>query len=148
MIDKTTELFKRIIVYILIVGLAVVIVMMTISLFDVLWTMLSDPDTIILSKEEVLRLFGLFLLIVIGIELMDTFIIYAMEQVIKVEIVLLVAITAIARELIVQDYEHSSGVTLASLGLLIIGSTGAYYLMRRSRAHSATNVNASLQEQQ
>jgi uncharacterized membrane protein (DUF373 family) len=140
------ELFKRIIVYILIVGLAVVIVMLTVSLFSVLWSLMTDPDSIILSKEEVLRLFGLFLLIIIGIELMDTFIIYATQQIIKVEIVLLVAITAIARELIVQDYEHSSGVTLASLGLLIIGSTGAYYLMRKARVDSANKAKELEQE--
>jgi uncharacterized membrane protein (DUF373 family) len=146
MIDRSMELFKRIIVYILIVGLAVVIVMLTVSLFSVLWSLMIDPDSIILSKEEVLRLFGLFLLIIIGIELMDTFIIYATQQIIKVEIVLLVAITAIARELIVQDYEHSSGVTLASLGLLIIGSTGAYYLMRKARVDSANKAKELEQE--
>lgn len=146
MIDESIDLFKRIIVYILIVGLAVVIVMLTVSLFEVLWGMITDLNTILLSKEEVLRLFGLFLLIVIGIELMDTFIIYAKEQIVKVEIVLLVAITAIARELIVQDYEHSSGVTLASLGLLIVGSTGAFYLMRRSRIYTSNKKDALMPE--
>ena len=51
---------------------------------------------------------------------------------VKADMVLLVAVTAVSRELIVFDYENADGLVLMGLGLLIVGATIGFYLIRKA----------------
>jgi len=75
--------------------------------------------------------------VIIGLELLD--IVYALlnESRLQVETVLLVVVTAVARELIVFDYEHADGVVLASVGVVVAAVAIAYYLIKNGpRPHN------------
>jgi len=56
-----------------------------------------------LENHELLSFFGFFLLVLIGIEFLDTIKAYLRDSVIYVEIVILVAIIAISRKVILLD---------------------------------------------
>jgi uncharacterized membrane protein (DUF373 family) len=86
-----------------------------------------------LENKEILEIFGYFLLILIGIELMDTIKAYIMENRIHVEIILLVAIIAIARKVILLDpvYEGIDGLILIGIGVIIIALCAGYYLVKK-----------------
>ena len=73
-----------------------------------------------------------FLLVLIAVELLDTMKAYIEENVIHVEIVVLLAIIAIARKVILLDPAETDGVELIGIGIIIIGLAGAYYLLRKA----------------
>lgn len=84
------------------------------------------------NLEMVMDLFGGFLLVLIGIELLDTIKIYLKSNVIHVEVVILVAIIALARKIIILKVEEYDGIVMIGIGILILGMTGAYYLIRKA----------------
>jgi uncharacterized membrane protein (DUF373 family) len=84
------------------------------------------------SLEKIIDLFGGFLLVLIGIELLDTIKVYLKSNVIHVEVVILVAIIALARKIIILKVEEYDGIVMIGIGVLILGMTGAYYLIRKA----------------
>lgn len=114
------------------------ILMMTIVLFlaviELGWILVKDilkPPLLILEIHELLEIFGLFLLVLIGIELLDSIKTYITENVIHVEVVLIVAMIAIARKVIILDIEKYSPLTFIGIACLILALSVAYYLIRR-----------------
>lgn len=77
-------------------------------------------------------LFGAFLLVLIGIELLDTIKVYLRENVVHVEVVVLVAIIAIARKVVVLKIEELEGSKVIGIGILILSLSIAYYLIKKS----------------
>ena len=63
------------------------------------------PPIILLEINELLEIFGFFLLVLIGVEILETIKAYLLEKVVHVEIVLEVALFAIARKVIILDLE-------------------------------------------
>jgi uncharacterized membrane protein (DUF373 family) len=90
-----------------------------------------------LSNHEILQIFGYFLLILIGIELLETIKVYLLKHEIYVEIIVLVAIIAVARKIILLDpfiegSEMLDTGAMIALGVVIIALSASYYLIRRS----------------
>lgn len=93
---------------------------------------LGDIDSIPLLTEAVQRSFAGILLIILGLELLETLRVYFTHHRVRLEIILVVAIIAVGRHIINLDIEHMSGPSLAGVAALIIGVTGGYYLVRRA----------------
>jgi uncharacterized membrane protein (DUF373 family) len=77
--------FERIITRILLVVMAVVVVLATI---EVIWVVITDvlkPPVFLLGIEELLDLFGLFLLVLIGLELLHSVKIFIENREVHVE---------------------------------------------------------------
>ena len=95
-----------------------------------------------MTQDELLDIFGFFLLVVIGIELLDTLKAYLRENVIHVEIVILVAVIAIARKVIILDPAFSDvsavseGIMMLGMGVIIVGLGIAYYLIKKGNTIS------------
>ena len=79
---------------------------------------------------------GTFLLILIGVELLDTIKAYFREKSIHVEIVLILAIIAVARSVILLDPSGMNGIDygieLMGIGIIVVGLGGGYYLIKMS----------------
>lgn len=73
------------------------------------------------------------MLVLIGIELLDTIKAYIMRDVFHVEVVLIVAMIAVARKVIILDIKNVPSSTLVGLGIIIVTLSIGYYLVRRSR---------------
>ena len=100
---------------------------------------LTNPSSVtnlpafgLLENKELLNVLGIFLLVLIGIELLDTMMEYFRENAIHVEIVVLLAIIAIARKVILLDPSQMDGVELIGIGVIILGLSGAYFLIRKA----------------
>ena len=93
---------------------------------------LADIDTIPLLTESVQRAFAGVLLIVLGLELLETLRVYFTHHRVRLEIILVVAIIAIGRHVINLDFEHVSGATVAGIAALIVALTGGYFLVRKA----------------
>ncbi len=127
--------FERAIYYILIVLLALVIVF---SVLELAWEVVNGivlDSTYRLENHELLTIFGFFLLVLIGIELLDTIKAYIRKQEIHVEIIVLLAIIAVARKIILLDPYGDipiSDITLGGMGVVVICLAGAYYLLKKA----------------
>jgi uncharacterized membrane protein (DUF373 family) len=114
--------------------LTVVIVFSLLELAYTLITGLISGDFMQLSPKEILAFFDFFLLVLIGIELMETIKSYLETKRIQVEIVLILAIIAIARKIIVIDTEITEPLVLMSIGVIIFSLTAGYYLIKKGNS--------------
>jgi uncharacterized membrane protein (DUF373 family) len=79
---------------------------------------------------------GGVLIVLLGLELMETLKTYFSEHHIRVEVILVVAIIAVGRHIIKLDFEHVSASLLFGLSALMIGLAAGYFLVRRSHLPS------------
>jgi len=123
--------FERVTILALMVMMAVVVGLATI---DLAWILIKDilqPPIMILSVEELLVLFGLFMLVVIGIELLETIMkTYTTQGESHYEVVLSVAIIAIARKVIILDLKEVGSLTLIGIASIVLALTAGYFLMK------------------
>jgi uncharacterized membrane protein (DUF373 family) len=85
-----------------------------------------------LSNEQVYAIFGDLLLVLIGLELMHTVKVYLQDHTVHVEVVLAVALVALARKVIAVNLKDQTGAI--GLALLIIALAGSHWLLRRHAA--------------
>lgn len=123
--------FEHYITRILTVLMAMVVIL---AVIELAWYIVKDvftPPYFLLDLHELLDIFGLFLLVLIGLELLDTIKNYIKLNVIHVEVVVLVAIIAIARKVIILDLKDVSSQTLLGIAAIIIALAVAYYFLKR-----------------
>jgi uncharacterized membrane protein (DUF373 family) len=125
--------FEQIIVIALIAMMAVIVLFATIELAWIIYQDLSVAPYFMIEIDSLLKIFGFFLLILIGIELLETIKAYLVEHVVHVEIVLEVALIAIARKVIILDLKDYSGVTVLAIAALITSLAIAYYIEKLGR---------------
>ena len=123
--------FERIIVLSLISMMVVVVVLATVELGWIIVRDIFTPPVILLEIDELLEIFGFFLLVLIGIELLETIKAYLLTNVIHVEIVLEVALIAIARKVIILDIDKYESLTLMGIAALIAAVALAYFVIKR-----------------
>jgi uncharacterized membrane protein (DUF373 family) len=75
---------------------------------------------------------GGVLIVLLGLELMETLKSYFSEHHIRVEVILVVAIIAVGRHIIKLDFEHVSAGLLFGLSALTIALAAGYFLVRWS----------------
>ncbi|MEX1330137.1 MAG: phosphate-starvation-inducible PsiE family protein [Desulfobacterales bacterium] len=123
--------FEHIIVLSLITMMVIVVVLATVELGWIIIRDIVTPPIILLEIEELLEIFGFFLLVLIGIELLETIKAYLLTNVIHVEIVLEVALIAIARKVIILDINKYESLTLVGIAALIAAVALAYLVIKR-----------------
>lgn len=125
--------FQKFIIVILAILTGLVVLLATLELVYVIALDLLSPPIVLLDSKELLDIFGYFLLILIGIELLETFSIYIRERAINVQVVLLVAMIALARKVIILDAEEIQSLTLFAIGFVILALAAGYYMVKRSQ---------------
>jgi uncharacterized membrane protein (DUF373 family) len=126
------ETFERIIALFLLLMLVIVVFLGTVELGYILFEQMQDtPHFLLLNIEEVLKIFDYFLLIIIGLELIEATKVYLEEEVIHVEIIFLVAMVAIARKVIILDITKYHPLVLFGISSIILALTiGFYFLIK------------------
>jgi len=81
-------------------------------------------------QQAVQSLFAGVLLVVLGLELMDTLRNYFIEHRVRVELLLSVALIAEARHVIQLDYAHASPSLVAAMALLLFALAASYVGVR------------------
>jgi uncharacterized membrane protein (DUF373 family) len=127
------RIFERIIFITLIVLLGIVVLSSTIDLARQILIDVFSPPLFSLQGSQLLEIIGLVLLIMIGVELVETIKTYFNERVVHVEVVLEVALIAIARKVIIVDVKEFSAETLLGVAALVIALAVGYYLQKRTR---------------
>ena len=136
-IDKAVSLIrlsKKWMSFIVLALMAIIVAIAIVELGIILFLDIFDPtdDVIFLEIDELFRVFGFFFIILIGFELIETVEMYFKDNVIHAEVVLLVAVIAVSRKVILLDLEKYEPLAIIGLGVIIIALGGCYYLIKMS----------------
>jgi uncharacterized membrane protein (DUF373 family) len=143
---RLLETYEKWITVILIVLMSIVVAF---SIIDLAWEIVLEilkPPTILIEVENLLDLFGLFLLVLIGVELLDTIRAYLKEHVVHEEVILGAALIAVARKVIVLDIKQYNGLQLVGIGVVILAVTAAYWITKRAHAQKAESKSGPIKE--
>lgn len=113
--------------------MAGVVLLATIELAWILVKDVLTPPFSLLEIHELLELFGLFLMVLIGIELLHSVKTYIVRREFHLETVLTVAMIAVSRKIIVLEPKELPEGTLLGIAALVLALALGYYVMRRSR---------------
>jgi len=83
-------------------------------------------------STSLLEIFGLFLNVLIAFEILENITSYIRKNHLQIELVVATSLTAVARKLIVFDFEKAGGIELIGLSVAIAALSGSYIFLRRS----------------
>ena len=132
---KLVEKIERVIIIALLFSLLLVVIYTTVVFLGLLFSGILSSIQDSFAENNILkhlhRVFGGFLTVLIGIELLHTIKMYLKEDVVHVEVVLLVAHIGISRHVIDLDLGHLKPMTIFGVSALIIALSGGYYLIKK-----------------
>jgi uncharacterized membrane protein (DUF373 family) len=123
----------------------IVLVLLTLLMIVILYATVGFVVLIVMEMTEKLRIreihitlpllhevFAGFLMILIGLELMKTIVMYLDEHVIHVEVVFSVAMIAIARHAIDVDFNNVPPLEMIGIGAIIISLAVGYFYFKKA----------------
>jgi uncharacterized membrane protein (DUF373 family) len=131
-LDQLVKTIERYIIKTLIALMSLLLILATLQLGYLVIVSILRSEVFLLDMDVLMDLFGVFLLVLIGIELLDTIKVYFKKHDIHVEVVILVAIIAIARKIILMDMDTYSGLEILGIAAVVIALTLGYYLIKKS----------------
>lgn len=136
----TTRLYSvvRTCVRVLSILMVFVIIM---GVIDVGWTMyekITSPPIFIMTISDMLATFGAFMAVLIAIEILINITVYLRDDVIHVKIVMATALMAVARKVIVLDFETVTPPYIYGLAAIALSMSIGYWLIHKlpTRSHS------------
>lgn len=114
-------------------GLLMIIVIIF-GVIDVAWTVyqrLVQEPRFILTMGDILVTFGAFMVVLIAIEIFQNIILYLRDDVIHVKIVLATALMAIARKVIILDYDELQPMYIFATGIVLLATGITYYFVHK-----------------
>ncbi len=132
LLRKSSYFVEKSIIMALVIMMAFVLILATIELGNFIYTTLVKTKSLFIPLDDLMDLFGVFMLVLIGIELLDTIKVYLREKVIHVEVVILVAIIAVARKVVILKIEELTGDVIIGIGVLLAALAITYYLIKRA----------------
>jgi len=112
-------------------GVAAALAMLVLIVIRELRRSWSQIDSIAELQDAAQALFAGVLLVVLGLELLDTLRNYFIEHRLRVEFLISVALIAVARHVIQLDYEHSSPWLVIAIAVLMFSLAVSYVAVRK-----------------
>ena len=135
--------FEKTVIISLIVMMVLVVLISTIELAVLIIKDIIEPPRFWLGIDQLFEIFGFFLLLLIGVELLETIKAYLSEHVVHSEIVLEVALIAISRKVITLDVKEYDPLTLLGIAALIVTIAIAYYFIKKVRTDTVVISGSS-----
>ncbi len=117
--------------------LSVVVILSTLHLGVLIVDEVWQPPRFLIRVQGLLEIFGYFLLVLIGVELIETLKAYLKKDVIHIRVVLEVALIAMARKVIVEEPNAVPSMTLFGIAALILALGIAFHVERQARREPA-----------
>ncbi len=122
---------ERVVVLALLCMMMLTIVISTVELGVIIYNQIVAPPFLLLDIDNMLEIFGFFLMVVIGLELFETIRVYIEENTVHVHVIMLVAIVAVARKIIIIDYKSIDPMMNFSIAALVLALCVGYFLIKR-----------------
>jgi uncharacterized membrane protein (DUF373 family) len=123
------KLASKLLAVAMLIVMTVAIIDLGILLFQELFT-----EPLGFFSTTLIELFGLFLNILIALELLENITAYLEKNVIQVELVIVTSLIAVARKLIILDLNKTTGIQLIGLAIAIFALSVSYWIVRRSNS--------------
>ena len=96
-------------------------------------------DTIYLHNEknfnrELFQLFGLFLNVLIALEILENITAYLRKHVVQVELVLVTSLIAVSRKIIILDLEKKDSNDLIAMAVAVFSLSISYFVIRQANS--------------
>ncbi len=142
---KIITVFERFIIISLTVLMGIVVTVSTVELAYLLFKGLFEPQVgnALLGLNDLFEIFGLFFNVLIGFELFETMKLFFKENVFHAELILLVALIAVSRKVILLDYSSMDPLSIIGIAILIGTITGGYYLIKNSNKNDMQQTHGS-----
>ena len=124
--------FEKIIVFMLLGLMMIAVMVSTIELAVILVQELKKPPVFLLNIDEMLAVFGFFLMVLIGLELLESIKSYLEHDRVHAEVVFLVAIVAISRKVIILNYKDVTPEMMYGMAAIILALSIGYFVVRRA----------------
>ncbi|MDA0672886.1 MAG: phosphate-starvation-inducible PsiE family protein [Cyanobacteria bacterium] len=111
-------------------AMVVVILVTVIDLGLVLYRSLLVSDSTGFFQTTLTEIFGLFLSVLIALEILENITAYLRKHVVQVELVIATALTAVGRKLIILDLEKVQGVSLLGLAAALFALSISYFIVK------------------
>jgi uncharacterized membrane protein (DUF373 family) len=132
--DRLVQFLQKSILF----GIKILAILMTIvilwSVIDVgihIYEQALKPPYFLSNLEDILEIFGAVLVVLIAIEIFLNIILYLKKDIMHLKLVLATALMAIARKVIVLDYEKVSSFHLYGVALIIMALGFSYWLINK-----------------
>ncbi|NER21763.1 MAG: phosphate-starvation-inducible PsiE family protein [Symploca sp. SIO1C2] len=112
----------------------VMVVIILVALYDLIFVLskqLFSEESGFFTKG-LLNIFGLFLNILIALEILENITAYLRKHVIQVELVIVTSLIAVSRKIIILDLSKTSGIQVMGLAFTILALSFSYWIIRRS----------------
>jgi len=129
---KLIETIERTLIWGVILVMSVILILAFLDILYVIHEKILQSPILIIDAAGLMNLFSLFLVLLIGLELLETVKAYLKEDVVHVEFIILVAIIAIAWKAIVWDFNKYNTEELISLAVMILALGITYFLIKRA----------------
>jgi uncharacterized membrane protein (DUF373 family) len=131
-ISKIENIISKILaislIFVIFIALFDLLKLLTVDLF------LTDPKGVFTAP--LLKIFGMFLNVLIALELMENVTAYLRQHVIQLELVIITALTAVARKIVIFDSKTEGDLT--GLAIAVLSLSISYWIVRSqnpSRKH-------------
>ncbi|MGB3138660.1 MAG: phosphate-starvation-inducible PsiE family protein [Nodosilinea sp.] len=120
-VSKVLSLAMVTVILVIVFDLCVVLIR---AIFD------NTPGTFL--GKTVIDVFGLFLTVLIALEILENITAYIQKHVVQVELVIATALTAVGRKFIILDLTKVTGTTLIGLAIAVFALSTSYWIVRAS----------------
>jgi len=116
-----------------VLSLAMVTVIL-VAVFDLVIFLVQElfSEPVGFFGTTLIEIFGLFLNILIALEILENITAYLQKHVIQVELVIVTSLIAVARKLIILDLEKTSGIELIGLAVAVLALSISYLIIRNT----------------
>ncbi|WP_295585323.1 phosphate-starvation-inducible PsiE family protein [uncultured Lamprocystis sp.] len=131
MFDNVFHAFEKFLAAVLLILIAAVAMIAVAELGYLLYIDMTSPHGLLMGLNELFEIFGMFLMVLIAIELMSSIYMYMKDKSVHVEMMLLIAITALTRKVVILDKETTDPMAMLGIAALLGTLVGGYYLVKR-----------------
>lgn len=128
--QRYLSILQKSIIYFLLIIISILLVVAILDVITQLYNGIMVNSITEFIKTQFTQLIGLFLTILIGVELLEAIKAFLKEEMVHVEIVVLVAIIAISRKVIVWEISSIGYMDLIALALMLLALAATYWVIK------------------
>lgn len=89
-------------------------------------------EPVLVGHQTLFKLFGLFLDVLIALEILENITAYLQSNMVQMELVLVTSLIAMARKIIIFDFNKAGGFELIGVATAILALSLSYFIIRHS----------------
>ncbi|MDY6938530.1 MAG: phosphate-starvation-inducible PsiE family protein [Cyanobacteriota bacterium] len=131
-LEKAEVLIAKFLSVLMILVILIAAIDLSSFLFRTLFSKLFTESSVF-SKGTLFEAFGLFLNVLIALEILENITVYLKQQVVQYELVIVTSLIAVARKIIIFDLEKKEAMDLIALSIAVLTLSISYVIVRLER---------------